>query len=72
MNERQTEGKTSVDLFVDNLKTLSLDEKNIIVLKVYFQYTFEMISEELKLPISSIKSKYYRALEKLRIEEGII
>ncbi|NLY77989.1 MAG: sigma-70 family RNA polymerase sigma factor [Tissierellia bacterium] len=61
----------SVSMFMDDLKSLSLDEKNIIVLKIYFQYTFEQISEELKLPISTVKSKYYRALEKLKVEEGV-
>jgi len=58
-------------MFMDNLKTLSLDEKNIIVLKIYFEYTFEIISEELQMPISTVKTKYYRALEKLKVEEGI-
>lgn len=68
----QVEDKESVNVFMENLKTLSLDEKNVIVLKVYFEYTFEMISDELKIPISTVKSKYYRALEKLKIEEGLV
>lgn len=72
VNILQNEDKGSINLFMDNLKTLSLDEKNIIVLKVYFEYTFEIISEELKIPISTIKSKYYRALEKLKLEEDLI
>lgn len=63
--------KDSLNMFMDNLKNLSLDEKNIIVLKIYFDYTFEIISEELKIPLSTVKSKYYRALEKLKIEEGL-
>ena len=70
--ELQTEDKGSVNLFMDNLKALSPDEKNIIVFKIYFEYTFEIISEELKLPMSTVKSKYYRALEKLKLEEGLI
>lgn len=68
----QVEDKESVNIFMENLKTLSLDEKNVIVLKVYFECTFEMISDELKFPISTVKSKYYRALEKLKIEEGLV
>lgn len=72
VNVLQTEDKGSINLFMDNLKTLSLDEKNIIVFKIYFEYTFEIISKELKIPISTIKSKYYRALEKLKLEEGLI
>lgn len=58
-------------MFMDNLKTLSIDEKNIIVLKIYFEYTFEIISKELKMPIGTVKTKYYRALEKLKLEEGV-
>lgn len=67
-----TKDKESVNMFMDNLKTLSFEEKNIIVLKVYFEYTFKVISQELKVPISTVKTKYYRALEKLKLEEGLI
>ncbi|NLW41027.1 MAG: sigma-70 family RNA polymerase sigma factor [Tissierellia bacterium] len=67
----ETREKESINMFMDNLKTLSLDEKNIIVLKIYFEYTFEIISKELKMPISTVKTKYYRALEKLKLEEGV-
>jgi len=68
----QAEDKESVNIFMDNLKTLSMDEKNVIVLKVYFKYTFEMISDDLKISVSTVKSRYYRALEKLKIEEGLV
>ncbi len=68
----QAEDKESMNIFMDNLKSLSMDEKNVIVLKVYFEYTFEMISDDLKIPESTVKSKYYRALEKLKIEEGLV
>ncbi|WP_317921568.1 RNA polymerase sigma factor [Tepidimicrobium xylanilyticum] len=67
----ETREKESINMFMDNLKTLSLDEKNIIVLKIYFEYTFEIISKELKMPIGTVKTKYYRALEKLKLEEGV-
>ncbi|WP_312813875.1 sigma-70 family RNA polymerase sigma factor [Sedimentibacter sp.] len=68
----QAEDKESINIFMDNLKTLSMDEKNVIVLKVYFKYTFEMISDDLKISVSTVKSRYYRALEKLKIEEGLV
>lgn len=68
----QTKEKTSIGMFMDNLKSLSLDEKNIIIFKVYFEYTFEMISKELAIPLSTVKSQYYRALEKLKLEEELI
>ena len=68
----QAEDKESMNIFMDNLKSLSMDEKNVIVLKVYFEYTFEMISDDLKISVSTVKSRYYRALEKLKIEEGLV
>lgn len=63
--------KDSLVVFLEYLKTLSIDEKNIIVLKVYFEYTFEMIAQEVKAPINTVKSRYYRALEKLKDEEDL-
>ena len=72
IDEFQTKDKTSMTMFMDNLQILSLDEKNIITYKVYFQYTFEMIAKELEMPLSTIKSQYYRALEKLKLEEELI
>lgn len=69
IDEFQTKDKTSMSIFMDNLKSLSLDEKTIITYKVYFEYTFEMISKELGMSLSTVKSQYYRALEKLKLEE---
>lgn len=59
----------NINLFLDNLKILSFEEKNIIVLKIYFEYTFSDISKELLVPENTIKTKYYRALNKLKLEE---
>lgn len=66
-----SESKASLRIFIEDLKTLTMDEKNIIVLKIYFEYTFEMIAEEVKAPVNTVKSRYYRALEKLKSEEGL-
>lgn len=68
----KTEDKENLVIFMDGLKNLSMDEKNIIVLKIYFQYTFEMIADDLNIPINTVKSKYYRALEKLKVEEELV
>ena len=65
----ETTDKSSLNMFLDDLKSLSPDEKNIIVYKIFFGYTFEMIEEELKMSVSTVKSKYYRALQKLKQEE---
>lgn len=67
----ESKEKESINMFMDNLKSLSLDEKNIIVLKIYFEYNFEAISHELKMPVNTVKTKYYRALGKLKIKEGL-
>ena len=65
----EVKNKDNLGMFLEYLKTLSLEEKNIIVLKVYFEYTFEMIAQDVKVPINTVKSRYYRALEKLKDEE---
>lgn len=72
IKEAASRDEESIELFIDNLKDLSLEEKNIIVYKIYFEDSFEGISKELKIPLSTVKSKYYRALEKLKLEEGLI
>ncbi|MUK86827.1 sigma-70 family RNA polymerase sigma factor [Ornithinibacillus sp. L9] len=48
------------------LSTLNHKEKTVIILKFYFDYTFKQISETMELPSGSVKSLYYRSLEKLR------
>ncbi|MEO2074197.1 MAG: sigma-70 family RNA polymerase sigma factor [Bacillus sp. (in: firmicutes)] len=56
-------------LFLQELKTaLNEEEKKLIYLKYYQEYTFQEIADILESPISSVKSKIYRALEKIRYE----
>ena len=55
--------------FEEKLKTLTLNEKNIVVYKCFFDYTFEMIGETLRISLSTVKNQYYKAIEKLRLEE---
>ncbi|MBQ3256114.1 MAG: sigma-70 family RNA polymerase sigma factor [Oscillospiraceae bacterium] len=45
---------------------LSPQEKSVILLKYYEQYTFREISQILGLPEGTVKSLLYRALHKLR------
>ena len=71
LDSMEMEDNDSLSVFVEDLKGLSINEKNIIVFKIYFQYTFEMISQEIRIPVSTIKSSYYRALEKLKCKEGL-
>ncbi len=67
----EVKNKDNLGMFLEYLKSLSLEEKNIIVLKVYFEYTFEMIAQDVKVPINTVKSRYYRALKKLKDEEDL-
>ncbi|PYF04716.1 sigma-70 family RNA polymerase sigma factor [Ureibacillus chungkukjangi] len=48
------------------MEILKDDEKNVILLKYYDDLTFKEISEVLEIPLGTVKSILYRALEKLR------
>lgn len=48
--------------------SLSEPERTILILYFFEKATFKEISEVLNMPISTIKTKYYNILEKLRIE----
>ncbi|WP_312097297.1 sigma-70 family RNA polymerase sigma factor [Niallia sp.] len=50
----------------DLLDILNEEEKTVVLLKFYQGYTFNEISDFLDMPLSTVKSMLYRALEKLR------
>jgi RNA polymerase sigma-70 factor (ECF subfamily) len=50
------------------LDRLSADHRDAVVLKVYQGFKFEEISEILDVPVSTIKSRLYTALELLKTE----
>lgn len=64
------------DKYVDRALSLSLedllneslneDEKTILLLKYYQEYTFAEISKIVDIPLSTVKSTLYRALDKIR------
>lgn len=47
---------------------LDEEEKNIVLLRFYQDYTFKEVSELLNIPLGTAKSILYRALKKLRKE----
>lgn len=54
---------------------LSKEEKDIVLLKYYEDYTFKQIAEALELKLGTIKTILYCALRKLRAalqEEGTV
>ena len=60
-----------IDLEIDltnALRELSEEEKTIIVLKYFEDYTFQEISEVIKRPINTVKTTMYRALKKMKID----
>lgn len=48
------------------MTALDPEEKNVILLKYYYEYSFPEMSEILKRPLGTVKSVLYRALKKLR------
>jgi RNA polymerase sigma-70 factor, ECF subfamily len=50
------------------LETLDEHEKSIVFLKYYSDLTFKEIAELKDLPLGSVKTTLYRALEKLRFQ----
>jgi len=53
----------SLDQLLDELNE---DEKSIVILKFYEDYSFKEIAELLNIPLGTSKSILYRALDKLR------
>lgn len=50
------------------LDALNEDEKSVVLLKFYHEYTFQEIAELLQMPLGTAKSITYRSLGKLRKE----
>jgi len=58
--------------FLDLLTELSDHEKNILLLKIYYDYTFEMIANENKMPVGTVKTTYFRTIKKLRLKGDLL
>lgn len=54
--------------FFDMITSLNKIEQEIIILRFYYDFSLEEISHIQKLPLSTVKSKLYRTLEKLKIQ----
>ena len=61
-------GEMTPTEFLDLLTELSEHEKNILLLKIYYDYTFEMIASENKMPVGTVKTTYFRMIKKLRLK----
>ena len=54
------------------MTALDAEEKNVILLKYYYEYSFPEMSEILKRPLGTVKSVLYRALRKLRERDLVV
>ena len=60
------EDNTKAEILATLEKYLSPEEKNIVILKVLFDYTFNEIAYETNTTIGVVQSTYYRAMETLK------
>lgn len=65
--------KSDIEFF-DLLSSAKLDGKSrqIIILRFFYGYDLRQTADMLGLPLSTVKSKYYRALDKFRKLPGIM
>ncbi len=55
---------------LDLLKTLPERNKTVVMLKFYHDFTLQMISEAMDLPLGTVKTILYQSLKKLRVKVG--
>ncbi len=65
---KQTEKSERTMLIRQAVLSLPADLKEVIVLKEFQEMTFQEISDELDLPLSTVKSRLYTALKQLRMK----
>lgn len=69
MNEDSKDFADNIDLKItldDLIHQLETKEKSVIILRFYNDLTVKQTSEILELPLGTVKTTLYRALEKLR------
>lgn len=58
--------------FFDSISRLNKAEQEILVLRYFYDFPLSEISRVKKLPLSTVKSRLYRALDKLKTQwEGV-
>ena len=59
--------------FFDVLSNSGLDQtsKRILTMKFMYGYTLSEIAEQTRIPLSTVKTKYYRSLDKLASKLGL-
>ena len=61
-------------VFFDMLTSAGLGVRcrKVFIMKFLYGYTFDEIASLLRIPASTVRSEYYRGLEKLKKAEGLI
>ncbi|MBQ7698820.1 MAG: RNA polymerase sigma factor [Clostridia bacterium] len=59
--------------FFDVISRCGFDKTThqILVMRFVYDYTLEQTAADMEIPLSTVKTKYYRALEKLSRTEGL-
>ncbi len=65
---RQTERKERLRAVRLAVNALPPDLKEIVMMKEFHEMTFQEISDEMELPLSTVKSRLYTALKQLRMK----
>lgn len=65
-NDINIENVLGEDAFYNDIACLNEQEKQIIIFKYIEDMTFKEIAKEIGMPLSSVSSIYYRALEKIK------
>lgn len=66
LETQSTEFDDEEIIFFDMISNLNINDKTVVALRFFNGYDLETISIILGLPLSTVKSRLYRALEKLR------
>lgn len=66
LNNIPSHDSNSLELALSFNKALTQEESKIVALKIYFDYSFKEIGEEMSLTLGQVQAKYYNALEKLK------
>lgn len=67
-HEQQLYGSQTQKLVQQKLKTLAPEQRLVVELRFYQQFTFDEIAEQLALSSNTVKSRFYAALDKLRVQ----
>ncbi|HXG83223.1 MAG TPA: RNA polymerase sigma factor [Pyrinomonadaceae bacterium] len=65
---RTTEQNEKTRLIRQAVESLPTDLRQVIVMKEFEEMTFQEISDTLRLPLSTVKSRVYTALKQLRMK----